>query len=710
MSFKSRKLVIWFISLVVVFAIYLLYIRLTETPQLQFHTGAPSSDSFADPNAGQFGSEIGKISGVGVGKVEMARFVDLNERTKEVEREWGFEKLRHEQGNEWEMEKPFMDIFRKRFKCSIKADKGNFLLESGVEKPTPRQAAFTGNVVVHISPRSGSDIQEGFIYLDDVVFTGEKSLFSSVGPVKFVSKDAEMLGRGLELVYDDQADRLEFIRIINLESLHLKTSSQAGLFAGATTSGGFQAKPAEYTAPDGQKPEPTPATSREGLYYKCVFTKNVVIDTAEQLVRTDVLSINDIFWPKGSSKGTAKADTAAATTAKPGDVPAADSDQPNELPEEFVDIVVTCDGGILVTLVDSNKVSETSVTCGGPSTKPETKRLIDFNDVGGKAVLVADRIDYSAPTGDTVASGLPELVFPVNDVLAADSNEPAVPVTITAREKATFSPVSNQAVFEGDCQCTMLRADPNGRHKYTLSAPKLTVDLARTRVKQPSGIAHNIKHLSATGGTVRLSTINTKEEELLGGIELKCRRFDFDTAQQLCLAAGPGVIKVDNSRIPEPNSQPDRFSLRKPCWAIIENFQTLKYFLQTNQLIADAGSQGPLNVNYFPIVKGQVRYDQQVVATASHVEALLYETANRQFELSTLIATGGVTYEDEDKQFAGSKLFYDHNKSLITVQGDQFQPCLLNGVLVDGIEYYLKTGKLKKGKITITGPGVLQMK
>ncbi len=76
-------------------------------------------------------------------------------------------------------------------------------------------------------------------------------------------------------------------------------------------------------------------------------------------------------------------------------------------------------------------------------------------------------------------------------------------------------------------------------------------------------------------------------------------------------------------------------------------------------------------------------------------------------ELMNLTATGGVTYEEKDIQFAGSDLIYDADKSLINIKGDKNQPCLLNGALVDGIRYDLKKDKFKA---EVRSPGVLQLK
>ena len=134
----------------------------------------------------------------------------------------------------------------------------------------------------------------------------------------------------------------------------------------------------------------------------------------------------------------------------------------------------------------------------------------------------------------------------------------------------------------------------------------------------------------------------------------------------------------------------------------MRNFETLEYLLETNQIIADAKREKIL-IDYFPIVEGQE--GKQVSATASHIEAVLYETADGRTELSTLSATGGVTYEDEDNEFAGSELFYNVKDSIITVQGDEDEPCYFNGAFVDAIEYDLKTGRVKT---EIAGPGVFR--
>jgi hypothetical protein len=75
-------------------------------------------------------------------------------------------------------------------------------------------------------------------------------------------------------------------------------------------------------------------------------------------------------------------------------------------------------------------------------------------------------------------------------------------------------------------------------------------------------------------------------------------------------------------------------------------------------------------------------------------------------EIASLVASRGVTYEDQTKQFVGSMLTYDRERSLVRVTGDETQPCYFNNFLVDQIEMDVKTGALKtrpRGPSTVQG-------
>jgi hypothetical protein len=828
--------------LLAVLAIYLLYNRISKTPEIDYDSAEKLPGTVSDANVGEHRSKVGTAGKVAVGKVRNAVYEHRNQKTKEIDRVFGFEELLNETGNEWEIQKPYLNYFQQDFNCYITADKGYVQVESATptSRLTPKDATFIGNVVIHVLPKESSDVKESFVYLDDIDFISEKSLFTTAGPVEFINEEVRMLGKGLRIIYNEDQGRLEFLRVIDLYSLRLKSSAKTA----------FSSKPTDVGAPAGptskplardvhKKPQPAPTPpeqpeeQKEGTYYKCVFSKNVLIETPDELVFADQLFINNIFWAKSSSEEPAETDTGGTETLKqddtsgakgaepaktdvvgandagPSNVTAPEESEPNKFPDELAETVVTCDNGFVVVPMDSAKaIADSDILGPGRPAESGNKRPEDIKDANGRSILVAQKIDYSASTGDAVAAGPLQLTFYPNDVNSADSNRAAVPVKITAQKEAQFLAASNQAIFIGDCLCTMpqgdpcaqqdytlsapkltvnlpedrqasaatdifaagpaeltfyvdandlgrttaketmvpakviaqkqasflsasnqaifegnsvctmLREDPNTRQEYTLSAPRITVDLPEDRSHQSPASAAGIDHLTADGGLVRLSSVTTAvgrpdlekpahdapTGKTLSGIELKCARFDFDAPQQLSLATGPGVLKFYNSDESASELNSGVFDLNQPCWAFVEDFHTLKYLFEPNLIIADAAPYGTLLINYYPIADGNVLEDQLVTATAAHVEIALVETPDRQTVLSTLTATGGITYEDQDKRFVGSKLFHDHKKSLVTVQGDEIQPCLLNGTLVDAIEYDLITATVKT---EIPAPGAL---
>jgi hypothetical protein len=727
----SRKFRVGLISLGAVLVIFLLYSLVSRTPRIEIDMEAESRD-IADSNIAELQDRVGKIGQVGVGNVKKAEFIQLN-KDKQVDIIFGFEILLHQEGDEWELEKPYMDIFRYGVECKITADRGNAIIDTAADRSSPKYAKFAGNVVAHIVPGPSSDIQEGFLYLDDVTFLSDESQFSTPGPVKYVSQNAQMLGRGLELINNEQAKRIEFLRVFHLESLRMKAARSA-LFPSETTKAGGSDDPNSQiktqqpqktvTTDDSQKVKSSSAASKqsdepnEPERYRCVFSKNVVLDTLEQLIfAAEKLSINNIFKPVDSEEQADKADpfttemvdktdTESAGEAEKGLEPNSPGSPNSPLPT--IDITVTCDNGLVVTPMDSPVEDTNSVPIGSDQLiKVAAEKMKKLENTNNRATFIAQNIDYCAYTHDTIATGPSELKFHTGDLFrsdANDANEVEVPVTISARKKAQFLPAARQAIFEGDCQCRMLREDPNTQQKFTLSAPKLTVDLSGDNDKKLSASAADIEHLTADGGVVQLDTSKWAGEELLGFTKLKCRRFDYDAAQQVFEATGPGIIAIDNSKISEPNSDGGRFSFRRRCYAVVENFDTLKYFLETNQVIAEAESPG-LIVSYVPVIKG--KYGRRVTVTAGRVVLDLVETADGRTELAKLRATRGVTYEEEDVEFAGSTLFYAAGQSKVLVRGDQSHSCIFNGIPVDEIEYDLQT---RKAKFKIVGPGALQRK
>ena len=686
MALKSRKIYVWLISLLAVLLIYLLVNRLYETPEIEIER----ADELAGIT-GEFDSNVGKVGDVGVGKVEFAVFKDTN-------REFGFEKLLHKEGNEWELEKPFMVFYRPKFECFINAARGKVQVETSAGKTTPKDATLSENVVIHILPVPPSSIKETFIYLDNLVFISDRAQISTAGPVKLVSEDAQMLGKGMELVYNNQAYRLEYLKIFHLDSLLLRTSGPSFLPPSRTDSGSPIDTAARVETPspdlpvasdDSQKAELSPAESPQPTkqtagqsdvqYYSFLFRKNVLVNGPEYLIFADEFAINNISDKTNETKTIGADSTAtapqAATHLDPGQAqskttPAKPQKPTENLPEQPIDIVVTCDDGIVVTPMD--RAHKKAAELDAVSTVTGGRGLENFGDPNGRATLAARRIDYCS--------------------------------------------ISEEVLLQGDCLGTMPETDQNIKAEHRLSAQKILVKLSgahkreimrlgnpsKDKDKKSTSLAEGIEHVTASGGVVQLDTSKWAGEKLLGFTKLKCLQFDFDPNEQVFSAAGPGAIAVDNSKIADSKPKANKFSLQKKCVAVVRNFDILNYFLQANQVIADAVNEQIL-IDYFPVEND--RYGQQITATASHIEALLYETAEGKNELSTLKASGGISYEEEDIEFEGSSLFYDAEKSLITAWSDGSQPCLLNGVPVDGIKYNLKSGRASEAQIV--GPGGL---
>jgi hypothetical protein len=732
MGLWSRKVRIGLISLGIVLSVFLLYSLISKTPRIEIDTGPEPVENMANGNIGHIDGEVGEFGRVGVGPVQKARYVHLNEQ-KQVDWELGFDELVHEAGNEWEVKKPYLNRHQPDVVCYITSERGRILVESAGGRPHPKVAEFTGNVVAHLVPEGPGNAKEGFLYLDDITFLSNTSKFSTPGPVKYLSEDAQMFGKGLEFIYNDYFQRIDLLRIVHLESLSIK-SEQAGFSsraakdqtpadANSQSQTKLPEKPVETDDSIRVKSVSDPNTQdtvqKQVQRYRCVFSKNVFLDSPEQLIfALEKLSIRNISRQEESVEQSDKSDPCSTDRAsEPNSGNAVDvqselepisAGSPNSpvIEEQSpIDIVVTCDDGFVLTPMDVNS-SETNspLVTREELLAAAREELTQLKETDERNLFIAQRIDYCAATQDTVADGPSELKFYARNLFREDANDTVVPVTIITQKKARFLPTANRALFEGGCVCTMLREDPNVQQKYTLSAPKITVDLAEQGDEPLSSMANKIEHLSAPGPTTRFSVIKMAEQELLGGFEVECAGVDYDARQQLFLASGPGKVRVDNTKVPEPNEDAGKFSMRRKSYSIVESFETLKYFVEKDEVIAEAGGQGVV-VHYFPIVDG--KYDRHVTITSSHIEAFLYETADGQTELSRLQATDGVTYIEEDLEFKGSKLFYDAVKGVITVEGDDSQPCILNGSLVDKIEYDLKTGRKR---FKLVGPGTLQRK
>jgi len=688
MELNIRKTAVGALALAIVVSAYVLHTWFSDSSEVDIGAKIESGFTDADRNISPSDGEVGKIGDVGVEKIQDARYERLNENN-EIERIFGFKELLYKVGDEWEIEKPFMDIFRPAFKCSITSDKGKVKVETVVGKHTPKDATLTGNVVIHILPRGSASVEECTIYLDDITFVSENSQLSTPGPVRFVSDQVQLIGTGMELVYNEQENKLELLKIADLRSLRwriesdsplLSSSKQTAKTGASPHDAGKRAAPSSPTqtrgeVQPGKEVDSPPPQEAVGEYYRIRFAENVIVETPEHLAFADQLSIGNVLLQKGfADQSKPPADSPA-----PGEAhvtPASDAAQKtataancatDESDAQFVDIIVTCDGGIVVAPMSFRqqpfRADEKTTVTGG-------RGLRNYGDTGGRATAVARKINYCA--------------------------------------------LAEEVTLEGDCYCAMPRQDAGYQRKDELSGPRIWVKLAGDKDKQTPGPADNIEHLTAEGGMVKLATVKKLGEELLGFTKLECSRFDFDPPTQVALAAGPNCrILVDNSKVSPTATKEAGFGLRKQCYAAVEKFDTFKYFLDSNRIVLDSKSE-KIQLGYFPSVKGKL--GKEIYSSAGHVEATLFETPDGRSELSTLKATGGVIYEEKAEQtqqgsgaiiFVGSEFFLDAVKGELKAWGDESQNCLLNGAAVDGIRYNLNTGEIAA---ELVAPGTVRMK
>ena len=1056
MRLNWRTIYVGLLALQIILAAYFLFtylggrshIRIEKAPSAKSH---PAADS----------NEVGRVGPVGVGTVEKARFVNFNE-DKQVSREFGFERLLHKAGDQWQIAKPFLNIYQPDFECQITAQTGVIIADELGEIADIKEATLRDDVVVHITPKQITDFGQVDIYLDDIVFISNRSLFLTAGPVKILAKDMQLLGRGLELVYNYNDDRLELFRIVDLESLCLNriAGGWAWLYDESTDG------PATFEQNQLAGSQADASAQR----YRAVLTANVMVRSAGHLLLADdKLTIQNVIRRKNAVDQTLQAPPHEPEIRQAGGE------------KDYLDVIVTCHRGLVVFPMDMSSPQAGLLTTGltqptaaesshtqmtgcsdvnslvarniefdastrrgqafGPLTltchtkdyagegnditvtvraqerltfAPDSRRMVFEGDCistflrtdaakprrytvaapkitavlaaksqsteppylqhiaaeGGVTAVVNDlkagrdvaqfaapRIDYFAEGGNIIATGPSELIIfgestdmqvdeskmepvritakeavrfdPASNIMffeggcfcettvghpsqprkytlsaqsivvellgeqgkpsalqiaglkrilarqdavltaisiadqskvaeftasqieynSANDNVSApgpsrlllftenlgqldtqtdAPVTITAQDSALFSLASNQAIFRGRCMCTMIRMDDgiarkyklaapevtvdvasagggvfgssginyltagddamvvvtpinsvtelarftaariryaaanesitadgpcdftfyandflptptlgsavpvqiyadhgakflpaqnqltfegncictmvrsglDSQSKYTLAAPKITLNLSQREQQNLAASALGIDRFTADGGVVQISNVKTVSDRLAAFSKIKCTQFVYDTGDKLFTAVGPGVITVDNSNIDEPPEHTNSFGITGRCYAFLRDFETLRFDLRTNRIIA-RNDEGKILADYFPIINGQRQ--QQIKASAGLIEVQLGQTDNSRDEISAFRAAQGVTYEDPNNQFMAGEMSYDARTSLLKARGSDFHRCYLNGAIVDNIVYDLNRRAVLNIDVTDAG-------
>lgn len=697
----QRKLKIWLISMAGVLLAYTLYSLVSENPDIK--NPKPYSVTFEQPDPN--GADQSQA-----GAAEKARWEIRDPETKKLERIIGFDRLISQSAEEWVTEAPFMTVFEKDFHFEITADTGAVEIETIAGKSTPKDALFSGNVTVHIIPNDTSETKESFVYLDDVTFDSDRSTFSTNGSMHYISEDAELLGSGLEIVYNDEQSRLEFFRMAKLEFLHVKMSQDNDSSAFAQ-----KQQPAEMsssasrTASDKPGPEP----DKEDEFYELLLKENVIIKHGSQMIFANKISIGNILWSKSApdekSRPNLEQDSA------PGQKPLRSTAQAEQ---KKTSVFITCDGGIIVRPVADNKSSDQSIPFSDivVDDKKFANSVAEYKRVNmscsgqtgdDRSVLVADAINFDSSTENAMAEGLVELFFYMKSTDAQTQNARYFPGSITARKSAHYYSESDRIVFNGNVVAGRTEGTNDQSRRSEVSSEQLIVELAADRADKDFA-GSDISNVTFTGDLVKVESIYTSGEKTLSHTRLRCIELNFDNQTNLVNAEGPGRIVIARLEEPIAADRKSPFSLQNPCYALVEGFDLLRWDMANSLISAQSDMTKGIHIGYAPIVSGKPS-GRVVKIETRDIDINYNEFYPGEFELTDLIASGGIVYYEEDgHELIGDNLVYDAYRSVIRVNPGSNNNCMLDGIFVEDIELNLRTGHVETS--LGSGPGMLPTK
>ena len=332
---KWRKLLVWLVAFVLVVAAYLAYNRLVDTPAIRVRPDQQDTAEFDVPDLGAQSAKIGEAV---VGTVEKSEYVDLDDN-KNVKRVFGFARLLNPDAGteEWTLQKPYMEIYEQAVRYEIVSDRGTCRVETVAGNPSPTSAHLIDNVKIHVLPTSADGPPKTTIHLDDLFYDSERSEFKTDGPIKIISQEGRMEGEGMLLIYNNALGRVEYLKIKDLDYLHLKdislVSSKASAKSSRTSSAPAVAKvepspspsPPESTSSEQRDHTPVIESDKASVppadnvpsgggeevqghqddYYVCRFERDVVITYGMRIMAegADEVTISNILFSGWQGKG-----------------------------------------------------------------------------------------------------------------------------------------------------------------------------------------------------------------------------------------------------------------------------------------------------------------------------------------------------------------------------------------------------------------------
>jgi hypothetical protein len=339
-------------------------------------------------------------------------------------------------------------------------------------------------------------------------------------------------------------------------------------------------------------------------------------------------------------------------------------------------------------------------------------------------VMTAPEVSYDPAEQIAVAKGPVKLLYYPGPGFAA--NGFTQPAQITARDRLEFHRLDNTAVLTGDVTASGTRQAPEYGESYSLSGDKLEIEFssspeetvqsgsetAQSPQSQVAGTGREIvKQLGLTGSRVYFNS----ERKYGSGRDVKLRlessRMDYDGTKDVITASGRGQIQLSNLGGDSSPAAPlpgGKLSLGRPCYALIERFNQLRWDVGQGQIDAYA-QQELIHMAYVPL------NDEGKPMPANHIDAGRINVAIGQDPqtgpvISNFTADNSVIYkEDGGHQFFGESIFYENSERLLKVAGSEKNPCIFDNNFVDGIVYNIETGDYKFRVVepgSVSGTGV----
>ena len=774
-----RKLIIGLIAVGFVASLFWGYALIMDAKPIEVRNVA-GVDDLEMPESGD---AAGRDGGTDVRGAEKARYVILDPETKEPSRVFGFEKLLNPgvDTSRREVENPYLIFYDPDYQCRIDADMGIFQIETSRSSSTPKDARLNGNVKIHVTPQPGSEISETLVEMDDLVFSSERSEFATDRKIHIKSEQVELKGTGLIVIFDPANGRIDYLRIRDLEEIRMqgltdpktKTKSRTKIAKAETDTASANLTPTQPTDDSSipsEKGEETEAELRSPIrYYQCTLEDNVKIKHGNEIVvaAADQVNIQNISFDQGvdvdgSSKRAKDKPRKAAKTDQSSAKEAVTETAPNVEPEP--EILVTCDGGIILKPMEDENAEQMSVsqsdlsqvTGNAPlriakirpdsqqtstvgainlagetnqndehkivseareaTTQPEAvgatnaaalETASDPND-SPPAKFEARKIDYDLLTGSGLAHGPVRITFYQDPDPNSTTPKSWIPIIVTADENAQFiadsSQTIKQVVFNGNVMTTRESQTPDFVQLDKLHSEKLTVDLDKVKEGEV-----DLSRLSVTEGKVYVESQRTQEDRELSKVKLYCTKISYDKVADVILAEGSGKIEMVNNEhaqmaVSDPNNP-----MNRPCVAVVDHFTTIRWDMAKQTIVAN-GDQDAMKLAYYPILDGLIQ--KQIFVHSMQLEMSFLPGAG---EVKKVFTDKSIVFEEWNGDMSnrlhhitGQTLDYDtvDGDGWMKISGTPAVPCYLDGARMPEVRVHPVTGDIDTS--ISTTPGILK--